>query len=177
MKRFFVFLILALQLAAQNPVIRQGNSPAGAVDFSEAAATKPLRIGTAPSVRLHGWRIVLSNGHRRFRVHQRSIRLRGQRGHVGQHFRQPYGTDRSFKCAESAAASGNHWDSQSVHTWRWEPGDVPNVVSRASACCDARETGLRSGRDRLDADCQRASRACDSGSVGGARRIQAPTDC
>ena len=47
MKRFFMFLIFALQLAAQNPVIRQGNSPTGAVDFSEATATKPLRIGAA----------------------------------------------------------------------------------------------------------------------------------
>lgn len=46
MRRFFVFLILALQLAAQSPVIRQGISPAGTVDFSEAAVTKPLRIGT-----------------------------------------------------------------------------------------------------------------------------------
>ncbi len=51
MKRFFVFLILVLQLAAQNPVIRQGSSPEGTVDFSEAAATMPLRIGTTlPSV-------------------------------------------------------------------------------------------------------------------------------
>jgi hypothetical protein len=47
MKRMGLFLILALQAAAQNPVIRQGSSPAGTVDFSEAAITKPLRIGTA----------------------------------------------------------------------------------------------------------------------------------
>ncbi len=47
MRQLLMLLILALQLAAQNPVIRQGNSPAGTVDFSEAAATKPLRIGTA----------------------------------------------------------------------------------------------------------------------------------
>lgn len=46
MKRYLIFLILALPLAAQNPVIRQGTSPTGAVDFSDAATTKPLRIGT-----------------------------------------------------------------------------------------------------------------------------------
>lgn len=50
MKRCSIFMIFALQLAAQNPVLRQGNSPEGTVDFSEAAATKPLRIGaTLPS--------------------------------------------------------------------------------------------------------------------------------
>lgn len=50
MRRFLILLILALPLAAQNPVIRQGNSPTGTVDFSKAATTKPLRIGaTLPS--------------------------------------------------------------------------------------------------------------------------------
>ena len=46
MKLFLTYLILTLALAAQNPVVRQGTSPAGPIDFSSAASTKPLRIGT-----------------------------------------------------------------------------------------------------------------------------------
>jgi hypothetical protein len=46
MKRFLTILFLALPLAAQSPVIRQGTTPTGTVDFSGAATTKPLRIGT-----------------------------------------------------------------------------------------------------------------------------------
>jgi hypothetical protein len=47
MKPFLTILFLALPLAAQSPVIRQGTTPTGTVDFSGAATTKPLRIGTA----------------------------------------------------------------------------------------------------------------------------------
>jgi hypothetical protein len=47
MKRFLTILFLALPLAGQSPVIRQGTTPTGAVDFSGAATTKPLRIGVA----------------------------------------------------------------------------------------------------------------------------------
>lgn len=39
-------LFLALPLAAQNPVVRQGTSPTGAIDFTGAATTMPLRIAT-----------------------------------------------------------------------------------------------------------------------------------
>jgi hypothetical protein len=39
-------LFLALPLVAQNPVIWQGATPTGAVDFSGAATTKPLRIAS-----------------------------------------------------------------------------------------------------------------------------------
>ncbi len=46
MKRLLPTLFLALPMLAQNPVIRQGITPTGAVDFSGAATTKPLRIGT-----------------------------------------------------------------------------------------------------------------------------------
>ena len=50
MKLFLTYLILTLAQAAQNPVVRQGTSPAGIIDFSSAASTKPLRIGnTLPS--------------------------------------------------------------------------------------------------------------------------------
>ena len=45
-RRCSILLFLALPLVAQNPVIRQGASPSGAVDFSGAATTKPLRIAT-----------------------------------------------------------------------------------------------------------------------------------
>ena len=46
MNLYLPTLFLALPLVAQNPVIRQGITPTGAVDFSGAATTKPLRIGT-----------------------------------------------------------------------------------------------------------------------------------
>lgn len=46
MRRCSTLLFLALPLGAQNPVIRQGASPTGAVDFTSAATTKPLRIAT-----------------------------------------------------------------------------------------------------------------------------------
>ena len=46
MKLLLAFMMLALSLGAQNPVIRQGTSPTGAVDFSNAVTTKPLKIGT-----------------------------------------------------------------------------------------------------------------------------------
>jgi hypothetical protein len=39
-------LLLALPLVAQNPVIRQGASPTGVVDFTSASTTKPFRIAT-----------------------------------------------------------------------------------------------------------------------------------
>ena len=45
MRRYWISLIMALPLAAQTPVIRQGTSPSGAVDFSNALSTRPLRIG------------------------------------------------------------------------------------------------------------------------------------
>jgi hypothetical protein len=46
MKRFLPIPFLAWQLIAQNPVIRQGITPTGTVDFSGAASTRPMRIGT-----------------------------------------------------------------------------------------------------------------------------------
>src|SRR5271157_1622306 len=46
MRRCSNLLFLALPLVAQNPVIRQGTTPTGAVDFTGAATTKPLRIAT-----------------------------------------------------------------------------------------------------------------------------------
>src|ERR1035437_5761036 len=45
MRNLLSILILALPLVAQKPVIRQDVSPSGAVDFSKAAKTTPLRIG------------------------------------------------------------------------------------------------------------------------------------
>jgi hypothetical protein len=47
MKRIGITTFLALQLIAQNPVLRQGSSPAGDVDFSSASTTKPVRTGGA----------------------------------------------------------------------------------------------------------------------------------
>jgi hypothetical protein len=46
LRRCSTLLILALPLVAQNQVIRQGASPTGAVDFTGATTTKPLRIVT-----------------------------------------------------------------------------------------------------------------------------------
>jgi hypothetical protein len=46
LKRCSIVLILALPLAAQNPVVRQGASPTGAIDFTGAAITQPLRIAS-----------------------------------------------------------------------------------------------------------------------------------
>lgn len=46
LRRCSTLLFLALPLAAQNPVVRQGASPTGAIDFTGAATTKPLRIAT-----------------------------------------------------------------------------------------------------------------------------------
>lgn len=45
MKRIGITAFLALQLAAQNAVLRQGTSPSGDVDFSNANTTKPVRTG------------------------------------------------------------------------------------------------------------------------------------
>ena len=45
MKTLSFALLLAVGLAAQNPVLRQGVTPTGAVDFSGATSTKPMRIG------------------------------------------------------------------------------------------------------------------------------------
>jgi hypothetical protein len=47
MRYLLSILILALPLAAQRPVIRQDVSPSGSIDFSGAAKTTPLRIGTS----------------------------------------------------------------------------------------------------------------------------------
>ena len=46
LRRCSTLLFLALPLVAQNPVIRQGASPTGVVDFTSASTTKPLRIAT-----------------------------------------------------------------------------------------------------------------------------------
>jgi hypothetical protein len=46
MKHLLSILILALPLAAQKPVIRQDVSPSGTINFSGAAKTTPVRIGT-----------------------------------------------------------------------------------------------------------------------------------
>jgi len=46
MRYLLSILILALPLAAQKPVIRQDVSPLGTIDFSGAAKTTPVRIGT-----------------------------------------------------------------------------------------------------------------------------------
>jgi hypothetical protein len=46
MRYLLSILVLALPLAAQNPVIRQDVSPSGTIDFSGAAKTTPIRIGT-----------------------------------------------------------------------------------------------------------------------------------
>jgi hypothetical protein len=45
MKRVGIVTFLALQLFAQNAVVRQGSSPSGDVDFSNASTTKPARTG------------------------------------------------------------------------------------------------------------------------------------
>lgn len=45
MKRIGIVTFMALQLTAQNPVLRQGSSPSGDVDFSGANTTKPVRTG------------------------------------------------------------------------------------------------------------------------------------
>src|SRR5664279_3540854 len=45
MKRIAIVTILAFQVVAQNPVIRQGSSPSGDVDFSNAKTKKPVRTG------------------------------------------------------------------------------------------------------------------------------------
>jgi parallel beta-helix repeat protein len=45
MKRIGIVTFLAVQLVAQNPVVRQGSSPSGDVDFSNANTTKPARTG------------------------------------------------------------------------------------------------------------------------------------
>ena len=45
-RRCSIVVLLALPLVAQNPVIRQGTSPSGTVDFSGAVTTKPMRIAT-----------------------------------------------------------------------------------------------------------------------------------
>ena len=45
MKRTGIILMLALRLMAQNPVLRQGSSPSGDVDFSAANSTRPARSG------------------------------------------------------------------------------------------------------------------------------------
>ncbi len=47
MKCLLSLMLLALPLAAQRPVIRQDISPSGSVDFSGAAKTRPVRIGTS----------------------------------------------------------------------------------------------------------------------------------
>ena len=47
MRRLMMVWAVALPLAAQNPVIRQGVTPAGTVDFTGAATTKPMRMGTS----------------------------------------------------------------------------------------------------------------------------------
>jgi len=45
MRRIGLVIFLAFRLAAQNPVVRQGTSPSGDVDFSNANTTKPVRTG------------------------------------------------------------------------------------------------------------------------------------
>ena len=45
MKRTGIILLLALRLVAQNPVLRQGSSPSGDVNFSAANTTRPARTG------------------------------------------------------------------------------------------------------------------------------------
>ncbi len=45
MKRIGLVTLLAWQLVAQNPVMRQGTSPSGDVDFTSARSTRPVRMG------------------------------------------------------------------------------------------------------------------------------------